>query len=99
MINELGFSKFYKPITSKIIFVKASNKFNNVELKQRHVVNHPKNAYFKNNSYVSKDKKFFKPACFYCYTEGHNLNSRYIRNFGIPYGGLLDEGNDLEGGE
>lgn len=36
----LDFSKFDRPNTSKTIFVKADNKFNNVESKKMHVVNH-----------------------------------------------------------
>lgn len=83
----LGFSKFYKPITSKIIFVKdTSNKFNNVELKKMHGVIHPKSSYVRNNSYVYKRNHVFRLTLFYCNTKGHTPNACYIRNYDILYG-------------
>lgn len=82
----LGYSKFHKPSTSQIIFVNSSNKFNNEESKKMQVVIHHKNAYVKNNSYVSKYKNFFKPTYFYCNTKGHTLNVCYIRNSYISNG-------------
>lgn len=73
----LGFTNFDKPSTSQIIFVKATNKFNNEESEIEHVVNDHKSAYKRNH--------VFRPTCFYCKTKDHTINACYIRNYGIPY--------------
>lgn len=54
----LRYSKFDKPSTKKYIFVKTNNKFNNMESNKVEVEIHPKKAYVKNNSEVSKDTIF-----------------------------------------
>ena len=49
-----------------------------------HVVIHPKRAYVKNHSYVSKDMNFVKTTYFNCNTKGHTPNNCYFRNIHVP---------------
>lgn len=64
---EFRYSKFDKSSTSKTIFVKDNNKFNNLESRKVQIVIHPKKTYVKNNVYHS-NKLFNASTCFYCKT-------------------------------
>lgn len=66
-------------------FDKACTKFNNVEPKKVHVVNHSKRPYVRYNSYVYKRNHVFIPTWFYYNTKDHTPNAFYIRNNIIPY--------------
>lgn len=66
--NGVGYLKFYKLSSSKTIFVKNRNAYNNVQ---------PKNV--RNDFFNFKSNKFFnKSSCFYCDSKGHTLNSFYM---------------------
>lgn len=99
---ELGFYNFYRPNTIKIIFVKTSTKFKNMEPKKVHALIFPKrsnvktnsygrnyyrnNSYAINNSYAYKNNNVHKSTCYYCNTKGHIHSDCYIRNYSILYG-------------
>lgn len=87
--SGLEYSKFNKPSTIKIIFVKARNKFNNVESRKMQVESHPKRTYIKDNSYVSKDNNLFKFIYFSCNCKYHTSNASYIRNIRVPSGNYV----------
>lgn len=82
----LEYSKFDHSSTSKTIFIKVRNKFNNIDPKKVQFVIHAMKVYVKNNSHVYKNKYLLKPTYFYCNTKNHTHNSCYIRNFDAPNG-------------
>jgi len=98
--NKTVFGKastiFNNTKTKKMHVVNSSKDLNQrINSKRR---NYSNNSFKKNNSNVtnnfSKENNFgshhaHNLTCFYCNTKGHNPNTCYIRNFGVPYGEFI----------